>query len=64
VRVALRRFAGELSRARFITVLAAIFVLQALLSTEILFDVVLVGASTLVIAFFAFPRRAPVIEAS
>lgn len=56
VHLALRRFAGELSRRRFIAVLATVFVFQALLSTEILFDAVLIGASSLVIAYYCFPR--------
>jgi hypothetical protein len=56
IHLVLRRVAGELSRARFIAALAVVFVVQALLSTEILIDAGMVGAAALAIAYCAAPR--------
>ncbi|HEX4034160.1 MAG TPA: hypothetical protein VHX66_06935 [Solirubrobacteraceae bacterium] len=56
VHLPLRRLAGELSGRRFITGMAVVFVVQALLSTEILFDAVLIGAGTLIIGYYVAAR--------
>jgi hypothetical protein len=57
VLLALRRLDRELSRARFVAALALVFVVQALLSTEVLFDAGLVGAGALIVGAWVAPRR-------
>ena len=56
VHLALRRIAGELTRARFVAAFALAIVVQALLSTELLFDGLLLGAVALAIAALAGGR--------
>jgi hypothetical protein len=56
IHLVLRRVDGDLSRARFITALAVVFVTQALLSSEILIDAGMVGAAALAIAYCVAPR--------
>ena len=52
VHLGLRRVAGDLSRRCFLAALTSVFVVQALLSTEILFDVALIGGCALIVGYF------------
>ncbi len=54
--VALRRAAGEMSRRSFVFAMAALLILQAGLSTELLAECVFFGAVVLVSAWFLVPR--------
>jgi hypothetical protein len=56
IHLVVRRVDGDLSRARFITALAVVFVVQALLSSEILVDAGMVGTAALAIAYCVYPR--------
>jgi hypothetical protein len=56
IHLVLRRVDGDLSRLRFITALAVVFLVQALLSTEILIDAGMVGGAALTIAYCVSPR--------
>jgi len=57
-----RRFAGELRGRRFVVLAALALIVQALLSTEILFDAGLVGVLAAIVAYVAFdgPQRSRV----
>ncbi len=48
---AVRRFAGEISRRRFVVAMALVLIVQALLSTEILLDACIVGLLAAVVAY-------------
>ena len=52
VHLALRRIDGEHSRVRFIASMAIVFIVQALLSTEILLDAAVIGICALVVGYF------------
>ena len=56
VLVALRRAAGEMSRRAFVLAMAALLILQAGLSTELLAECVFFGAVLLVAAWFYLPQ--------
>ncbi len=56
VLLVVRRQAGRTSRARFILGLAAVLAGQVLISTEITFDIVLVGVASLAVALVLAPR--------
>jgi hypothetical protein len=56
IHLVLRRVDGDLSRARFITALAVVFIVQALLSSEILIDSGMIGTAALAIAYCVYPR--------
>jgi len=51
VHLAVRRVEQDISRQRFVACLGAVFVGQALLSTEILFDVAVIGALALLLGY-------------
>jgi hypothetical protein len=56
VHLSLRRLAGELARRRFVLIVALVLGVQALLSTEILFDACLLGAAALIVGYYTAPR--------
>ncbi len=64
VELVLRRLAAELTRRRFIIALAALVVVQALISTEILFDMALFGAVAFgwALVFEGRPQRAAILQ--
>ena len=56
IHLVLRRVDRDLSRVRFITAMAVVFVIQALLSSEILIDAGMIGAAALAIAYCTTAR--------
>ena len=64
VELVLRRLAADVTRRRFTIALAALVVVQALISTEILFDMALFGAVAFgwALVFAGRPQRAAILQ--